>query len=147
MVTVRMDHAHVESRPAAEVPAGDDEVIEVLLIEDDVDIRDMYQLRLSVDGYRVLTAADGDEGLTMAREHQPDIIFLDIRMPNKDGMEVLTEIRADPLLAHIPVVILSNYVDRELVERSLSLGATEYLVKANTTPSSVAGSIEEWIGR
>jgi CheY-like chemotaxis protein len=142
-----MDHAQVESRPAAEVPAGDDEVIEVLLIEDDVDIRDMYQLRLSVDGYRVLTAADGDEGLTMAREHQPDIIFLDIRMPKKDGMEVLSEIRADPLLAHIPVVILSNYVDRELVERSLSLGATEYLVKANTTPSSVAGSIEEWIGR
>jgi CheY-like chemotaxis protein len=147
MVTVRMDHAQVESRPAAEVPAGDDEVIEVLLIEDDVDIRDMYQLRLSVDGYRVLTAADGDEGLTMAREHQPDIIFLDIRMPKRDGMEVLTEIRADPLLAHIPVVILSNYGERELVERSLALGATEYLVKANTTPSSVAGSIEEWIGR
>jgi adenylate cyclase len=142
-------HEPIDTKRLVAEPAGEksDEVIEVLLIEDDADIRDMYQLRLSLDGYRVITAVDGEDGLAKAREFSPDIIFLDVRMPKKDGIEVLTEIRADPATAHIPVVILSNYVEREIVERSMSLGAKKYLVKADITPSSVAESIEDWIGR
>jgi DNA-binding response OmpR family regulator len=101
----------------------EDEVLTVLLVEDDLGILEMYELKLTLDGYRVVTAADGDEGIALARAVKPDIIFLDVRLPKKDGFEVLTELRADPTTADIPVIILSNYGDEELVDRGLRLGA------------------------
>jgi DNA-binding response OmpR family regulator len=125
----------------------EDEVLTVLLVEDDLGILEMYELKLTLDGYRVVTAADGDEGIALARAVKPDIIFLDVRLPKKDGFEVLTELRADPTTADIPVIILSNYGDEELVDRGLRLGAKEYLLKMNVTPAHIAHGIDEWIGQ
>ncbi|MGI0131148.1 MAG: response regulator [Thermoplasmata archaeon] len=122
----------------------DSEVIDVLLIEDDPAVLEMYRLKLSLDGYRVSVATDGDEGLARARELRPDIVFLDIRLPRKDGLEVLQALRADSDTAGIPVVILSNYGERELVDRGLRLGALEFLIKAHTTPSSLSDGIGQW---
>jgi DNA-binding response OmpR family regulator len=125
----------------------EDEVLTVLLVEDDRGILEMYELKLTLDGYRVVTAADGDEGIALARAAKPDIIFLDVRLPKKDGFEVLTQLRADPTTADIPVIILSNYGDDELVDRGLRLGAKEYLLKMNVTPAHIAHGIDEWLGR
>jgi CheY-like chemotaxis protein len=124
---------------------GDEGAVDVLLIEDDEHFLEMYRLRFEVDGYRVHAALDGERGLAMAAELQPDIIFLDIRLPKVDGLEVLHRLRTEPQTAHIPVVILSNYGEQELVDRGLKLGALEFLIKAHTSPGQVSGGIEDWL--
>ena len=105
----------------------------------------MYRTKLELDGYRVHVALDGTTGLEQAREVRPDIIFLDIRLPGKDGFEVLQELRRDPSTAETPVIILSNFGEKELVERGLKLGALEFLVKAQTSPISLSEGIGEWL--
>jgi DNA-binding response OmpR family regulator len=128
-----------------EAPPLDNEVVDVLLIEDDPAVLEMYRMKLSLDGYRVSTAVDGEEGIAKAVELLPDIIFLDIRLPKKDGFEVLQVLRLNPDTATIPVIMLSNYGEKELVDRGLKLGAHEFLIKAHTTPSSLSEGIGEWL--
>ena len=122
-----------------------DDQIEVLLIEDDPAVLEMYRMKLELDGYHVNTAGDGEEGLSRATELKPDIIFLDIRLPKKDGFEVLEGLRGNPDTADIPVIMLSNYGEKELVDRGYKLGAHEFLIKAQTTPSSLSEGIGEWL--
>jgi DNA-binding response OmpR family regulator len=123
----------------------EDQAIDVLLIEDDQQFLDMYRMRLERDGYRVHTATDGEQGLAMAASVRPDIVFLDVRLPTVDGFEVLHRLRADQATAGVPVVILSNYDEKEMVDRGLKLGALEFLVKAHTTPVDLSEGIEEWL--
>jgi DNA-binding response OmpR family regulator len=121
------------------------EDVRVLFIEDDPTVAQMYKLKLELDGYHVMMAKDGEEGLKSATDDPPDIIFLDIRLPKLDGLSVLERLRQQDSTKHIPVVILSNYSERELVERGLKLGALEYLVKSQTTPAKLSGGVEGWL--
>ena len=122
-----------------------EEEVSVLFIEDDAAVAEMYRLKLELDGYTVTIAPDGEQGLKLARETPPDIVFLDIRLPRMDGFAVLEALRADAALGRIPVIILSNYGEAELVERGLKLGALDYLIKAETTPSSLSRGVGKWI--
>jgi DNA-binding response OmpR family regulator len=122
-----------------------DEEVRVLFIEDDAAVAEMYRLKLELDGYTVTIAPDGEHGLKLAKENPPDIIFLDIRLPKMDGFAVLEALRADPTLLHVPVIILSNYGEAELVDRGLKLGALDYLIKAETTPSTLSRGVGKWI--
>ena len=132
--------------PAASSAAqADEDLVDVLLVEDDPSVLEMYRLKLELDGYRVNTALDGEEGLKKASELTPDIIFLDIRLPKMDGLEVLRKLRAQEKTREIPVIILSNYDEEDLVARGLRLGAHEYLIKARTTPTSLSEGIEDWL--
>jgi DNA-binding response OmpR family regulator len=117
------------------VPAG---ALHILLVEDDPAVAGMYKLKLEMEGYRVTIAGDGEEGLRVAREDKPQLVFLDIRLPKMDGMTVLEAMRSDDHTRHIPVLILSNYGEPPLIERGLRLGAREYLLKSQTTPAGVA---------
>ena len=119
--------------------------VHVLFIEDDPTVAQMYRLKLELDGYQVTMAKDGEEGLRLADELVPDIIFLDIRLPKKDGFAVLETLRSAERTRAIPVVILSNYGERELVEKGLRLGAQEYLIKSQTTPAALSRGVEGWI--
>jgi CheY-like chemotaxis protein len=112
--------------------------LHILLVEDDPAVAGMYRLKLEMEGYRVTVTADGEEGLRVAREQKPNLIFLDVRLPKMDGMTVLEAMRGDDRTRHIPVLILSNYGEPPLIERGLRLGAREYLLKSETTPSGVA---------
>ena len=123
--------------------ASDD--IRVLFVEDDPTVAQMYRLKLELDGYQVVMAKDGEEGLKLAARLKPDIIFLDIRLPKLDGLSVLEQLRKDERTRHVPVVILSNYSERELVDKGLKLGALEYLIKSQTTPAKLAGGVESWL--
>jgi DNA-binding response OmpR family regulator len=114
----------------------------VLLIEDDSAAVEMYRLRLVSDGYTVVVAEDGEQGLEMASSEAPDFIYLDIRLPRIDGFEVLARLRANPETAAIPVIILTNFGEPEFRERGLRLGALEFLVKADTTPSRLSSTVE-----
>ncbi len=119
--------------------------VRVLFIEDDPTVAQMYKLKLELDGYQVTMAKDGEEGLQLTSEVKPDIIFLDIRLPKMDGFAVLEGLRANEETRQIPVVILSNYGERELVERGLKLGALEYLIKSQTTPANLSRGVEGWL--
>jgi CheY-like chemotaxis protein len=119
--------------------------VRVLFIEDDPTVAQMYKLKLELDGYQVTMAKDGEEGLQLANDVKPDIIFLDIRLPKMDGFAVLERLRGNEQTRHIPVVILSNYGERELVERGLKLGALEYLIKSQTTPANLSRGVEGWL--
>jgi CheY-like chemotaxis protein len=121
------------------------EDVRVLFIEDDPTVAQMYKLKLELDGYHVTMAKDGEEGLKSATDDPPDIIFLDIRLPKMDGFAVLEGLRGSERTKHIPVVILSNYGERELVERGLKLGALEYLIKSQTTPANLSRGVEGWL--
>ncbi len=122
-----------------------EEEVRVLFVEDDPSVAQMYKLKLELDGYAVEVAPDGEVALKMATEDPPDIIFLDIRLPKLDGLAVLQSLRDDGRTKEVPVVILSNYSERELVERGLKLGALEYLIKSQTTPAKLAGGVESWL--
>jgi DNA-binding response OmpR family regulator len=121
------------------------EDVRVLFIEDDPTVAQMYKLKLELDGYHVTMAKDGEEGLKSATDDPPDIIFLDIRLPKMDGFAVLEGLRGNERTKNIPVVILSNYGERELVERGLKLGALEYLIKSQTTPANLSRGVEGWL--
>ena len=130
---------------ASQAAQVDEDLVDVLLVEDDPSVLEMYRLKLELDGYRVNTALDGEEGLKKAGDLKPDIIFLDIRLPKMDGLEVLRKLRAQDKTREIPVIILSNYDEEDLVARGLRLGAHEYLIKARTTPTSLSEGIEDWL--
>ena len=119
--------------------------IRVLFVEDDPTVAQMYRLKLELDGYQVIMAKDGEEGLRLAREVDPDIVFLDIRLPKVDGFSVLEGLRATDRTRNVPVVILSNYGEQELVDRGLRLGALEYLIKSQTTPAHLSRGVENWL--
>jgi len=124
--------------------AVDDEV-NVLFVEDDEAVADMYKLKLELDGYSVTVAADGETAVDLALKDPPDLVFLDVRLPSMDGFQVLEVLRSDERTRYVPVVILSNYGEEDLVERGFRLGALEYLIKSQTTPSRVSGEIPSWV--
>ena len=124
-------------------PDPDD--VKVLFVEDDALVAQMYRLKLELDGYVVDVAGDGIVALEKARSMQPDIIFLDIRLPKLDGLSVLEQMRADPSTAHTPVVILSNWNEKELVERGIKLGALDHLIKSQTTPARLSQRLRDWL--
>ncbi len=98
----------------------------VLVIDDDANVREIISRVLTKDGFLVMTANNGREGLEMAREHRPDIITLDVMMGGMDGWSVLASIKADAQLADIPVVMLTMVDDRR---RGFALGASDYMTK------------------
>jgi CheY-like chemotaxis protein len=123
----------------------EEDEVRVLFVEDDPAVAQMYRLKLELDGYSVEIATDGEQAVAKATAAPPDIVFLDIRLPKLDGLGVLEALRAQQQTRQIPVVILSNYSEGELIERGLKLGALEYLIKSQTTPAKVAGGVEGWL--
>lgn len=115
--------------------------ISVLLIEDEVDIAEMYRRRLIVDGYSVLVANTGEEGIRLAEESLPDFISLDLGLPGLDGFQVLDHLLSSPKTRSTPVVIVSNCTDPAMRTSGLKLGAVEFMVKAATTPSQLSMTV------
>ncbi len=98
----------------------------VLVIDDDASVREVVSRFLSKEGFNVRVAVNGQEGLRIAREFKPDVITLDVMMPGMDGWSVLTSLKADPELTHIPVVMMTIVSDKNL---GYALGASDYLTK------------------
>lgn len=118
--------------PPLPLPATDSTTAEpadgrtVLVVDDDPMVRELMQRFLGKEGFRVILAATGDDGLKLAREERPCLITLDVAMPGADGWTVLGQLKGDPATADIPVVMLTIVDDRG---RGFALGATEYLTK------------------
>jgi DNA-binding response OmpR family regulator len=115
----------------------------VLIVEDDRYISKMYQLKLSLDGMETAVAENGRIGVEKIKEFKPDVVLLDILMPEMDGFEVLKTVKSDPETKDIPILILSNLGQEDHIEKGLSLGAIGYIVKSQYTPSKVVEKIKE----
>jgi DNA-binding response OmpR family regulator len=114
----------------------------ILIVEDDRFLRELIARKLKNEGYEVLEAIDGEEGLKRIKEEKPDLVLLDLILPGIDGFEVLAKAKEDPDTAQIPVIILSNLGQREEIERGLKLGAIDYLIKAHFTPGEIIEKIK-----
>lgn len=115
----------------------------ILIIEDDQLLLKMYKIKLSSEGFEVDTALDGIEGLKKLSEKIPDMILLDLMMPNMDGFEFLEIIRKNPAFKEIPVVIFTNLGQERDLQRAKKIGVADYLIKADLTPQQVVDKIWE----
>lgn len=117
----------------------------ILFIEDDPLIVKIYTTRLTADGYEVFSAENGEDGLKVAEEVMPDLIVLDIMMPKLDGFAVLTQLRQNEKTKDIPVLVYSNLAQEEEMKRAKTLGATEFIVKANLSPTEMVEKIKQYL--
>jgi len=109
----------------------------ILVIEDDKFLRKVIKKKLLKEGYEVIEALDGDEGIKAAKENNPDLILLDLVLPMTNGFEVLAKLKKSPALSKIPVIILSNLSGIEEVKKGIEMGATDYLIKAHFDLSEI----------
>lgn len=119
----------------------------VLLVEDDTFLSGMYVKKLNIEGFDVQLASDGEEGLRETKAVLPDIVLLDIVLPKMDGFHVLEGIKKDEKTKKIPVILLTNLGQKEDVDRGLTLGAADYLIKAHFMPSEVVDKVKKLINK
>ena len=113
----------------------------ILLVEDDIMLNKIYQTKLSMLGYQVLAAYNGEEGLLMMGKHQPHLVLLDLMLPKKNGFEVLRAAQQDMKISRIPIIILSNLAQEGDFRRGMELGAVDFLVKSNIKLEAVVDKI------
>jgi two-component system, response regulator len=121
--------------------------IKVAIIEDDMAIVQMYRTKFENEGYEVATAPDGASGLELIESFEPDIILLDLMMPNMNGLDMLSKLRGQPGGRNAKVVVLTNMGDTETATRVYKLTADDYIVKAEMTPKQVAERVKALLAR
>ena len=118
----------------------------ILLAEDDRVLRKAAEVTLKRHGFSVLTAADGEAALEMARAEKPDLVLLDLIMPKLQGFEVLRRLKQDPATEGIPVIVLSNLGQPSDVQAAMEGGAVGYFVKADLSLQALAQRVEAAVG-
>lgn len=115
----------------------------ILLVEDDNNLREIFELRLQADGYETVVASDGEEALVIALREKPDLIIADVMMPKMSGFEMLENLRAAPEMSNTKVVMMTALGQAEDRARGESLGVVKYLVKSQVTLEDFARVIKE----
>ncbi len=118
----------------------------VAIVEDDQAIAQMYRIKFEAEGYTVDTAENGKLGLELTENMKPDIILLDLMMPEMDGEEMLTKLRATTWGKDIKVIILTNMGEQEIPEGVKNLGVSAVILKADLTPRQVAELVKNQLG-
>lgn len=118
----------------------------IVIIEDDMAIAQMYRMKFEGDGFEVFLADNGRTGLELASEVKPDVILLDLLMPEMGGQETLVEIRKSPELGKTPVIILTNTESERAELEARALEVADYIIKANETPSQVVAKTKQILG-
>lgn len=119
----------------------------ILLVDDDLTLREMYEERLKAEGFEIVQASNGDEAIKKAKEIKPNIILLDIMMPKINGFDVLKELKADEELKAVPVIVLTALIQDVDKLQGQKLGAADYIVKSETMPGEVISKIKNAIGQ
>ncbi len=115
----------------------------ILLVDDDEALRQLYSAELITKGYQVVVASDGDEALEKAKTEKPNLILLDVMMPKTDGIVALTKIKQEPELKDIPILMLTNFGQENLVKQAFDLGAADYLLKYKVTPAEMSEKVDQ----
>ena len=110
----------------------------ILVVDDEQDLLDLIEYNLKKEGFGVIKALDGMDGIEQARNHHPDLILLDIMMPKMDGLEVIEEIRKDDQLKHIPIIFLTARGDEKTEVTGLNKGGDDYITKPISTSKLVS---------
>jgi DNA-binding response OmpR family regulator len=118
--------------------------LRILLVEDEGDVAEMYKVRLELDGLAVNIASTGAKALILIASDQPDLVLLDVHLPDFDGLALLALLRSGGRSASVPVMVLSNENDPIFIQRAFELGAIDYLRKSATTPDSLSMRIKAW---
>ncbi|MDF1497876.1 MAG: response regulator [Patescibacteria group bacterium] len=118
----------------------------ILLVEDDTEIREIYKLKFTLNDYNIITIEDGALAIKKIKDELPDIVLLDILLPNKDGFEILKEIKdsKEERINSIPVFMLSNLSNEADIEEAKKLGALNYIVKAKNKPKDVVDAVDKF---
>jgi DNA-binding response OmpR family regulator len=115
----------------------------IAIIEDDPVISQMYRMKFESDGFDVQLASDGKRGIALVESFSPDLILLDLQMPEMDGADALEIIRKNEWGKNIPVIILTNLGEEESPKQLRALGIHSYIVKADLTPRQVVQRVKE----
>lgn len=115
----------------------------IAIIEDDPVINQMYRMKFEADGFDVQVANNGKSGVAMVQTFMPDLILLDLQMPEMNGAEALEQIRSMPWGSKVPVIILTNTGIEESPKSLKDLNIRSYIVKAELTPSQVVAKVKE----
>jgi two-component system alkaline phosphatase synthesis response regulator PhoP len=110
----------------------------ILVVDDETDLLDLIEYNLKKEGFAVLKAENGQEGIAVAKEHHPDLILLDIMMPKMDGMETVEEIRKDEQLRKIPVIFLTARSDEKTEVEGLNKGGDDFITKPISTTKLIS---------
>jgi len=119
----------------------------ILIVEDDEFLRSLTVKRLEKENYNIEVAMDGKVALEVLTTYSPDLILLDLLLPEIDGFEVLAKIQENPAWSKIPVVVFSNLGQREDIEKAKSLGASDFLIKANFTLDDVTTKVNGYLNK
>jgi len=119
----------------------------ILLVDDDLTLREMYEERMKAEGFNIIQATNGEEALKKAGESKPHVILLDIMMPKVNGFDVLKELKSNPELKDIPVIVLTALIQDVDRVQGRKLGAADYIVKSETMPGEVIAKIKNAIGQ
>lgn len=117
----------------------------ILFIEDDKFLAEILTKKLTDEKFEVTIALDAEEGLKKLKKEKPDLILLDLILPGMHGFEFLAKIKKNPQTQTIPVIILSNLGQKEEIEKGLSLGANDFLIKAHQTPKEIVEKVRQFI--
>lgn len=117
----------------------------VMIVEDDEHISKVYEIKLAKEGILSSLARDGEEAVAKITAEKPNVILLDLMIPKKDGFGVLEEIKKNPELANIPVIVLSNLGQQVDQDRAIGLGANEYLVKVDYPIQEVVERVKKYL--
>jgi len=117
----------------------------ILLVEDDSLIVKIYSTRLKADGFVIISADNGEDGLTVAEKEFPDLILLDVMMPKVDGFTVLQKLRENPKFKSTPIIVYSNLGQESEMQKAIQMGATEFIVKANISPTELVNKIKSYV--
>ncbi|HEX3081873.1 MAG TPA: response regulator [Candidatus Saccharimonadia bacterium] len=121
----------------------------ILLVEDDTILVEMYQAKFELEGHDVRVATNGEECLAILKDYVPELILLDILMPKLNGFHVLKEIKKQPNLRQIPIILLTNLGQAEVdmnQELAKALGVNDYLIKSHHTPDEVVNKVVKVLG-
>lgn len=110
----------------------------ILVVDDEQDLLDLIEYNLKKEGFEVLKAEDGEEGIEVAREHSPDLVLLDIMMPKMDGLEVVEVMRNDGDLKRIPIIFLTARGDEKTEVEGLNKGGDDYITKPISTTKLIS---------
>lgn len=120
-----------------------DNAHKIAIVEDDLAISQMYRIKFEAEGYTVETAENGRLGLELAESMKPDIILLDLMMPEMNGDEMLAKLRETDWGKNMKVIILTNMGEQEVPERIKELGVSSFILKADMTPRQVAEVVKK----
>lgn len=124
-----------------------DSAKKILIIEDEFFIRDLYERYLTKNGYQVITAVDGEDGVNKAKSQAVDLILLDIMMPKKTGLEVLHELRnSENFAKSTPIYMLTNVGQENIIKDVFKIGADGYLLKSKMLPKQIVEEIQKILG-